>query len=174
MCAVLTPCANSGSCTSSPGAYNCSCSGGWTGTNCTVDYDECSDTPCKNSGKCTNLPNSFSCECLDGFSGTDCSDVLPVCDRKPCKNNGSCFPASGSNVFYSCDCITGFNGTNCENNIDDCVQNNCTNGAPCKDGVASYTCECSKIHFGTLCDKGKLSSFYFVQLIVFYREVLLP
>ena len=38
--------------------------------------------------------------------------------------------------------------------IDDCVNHKCTNGASCKDGINSYTCNCSVGFTGEYCETG--------------------
>lgn len=48
---------------------------------------------------------------------------------------------------YVCLCEDGFEGENCTVNIDECVRSGnpmiCNNG-DCKDGIASYICNCHK------------------------------
>lgn len=46
----------------------CVCKPGWTGTNCSVDIDECdNETICGNEKVCKNLEGSYLCKCRVGF-----------------------------------------------------------------------------------------------------------
>ena len=54
-----TPCLNGGTCVNNVGSYKCSCTGGFVGTNCENDVDECvKSKPCQNSAVCTNNKGS--------------------------------------------------------------------------------------------------------------------
>ncbi|KAK0043849.1 multiple epidermal growth factor-like domains protein 11, partial [Biomphalaria pfeifferi] len=47
----------------------CSCKSGWTGSNCSVDIDECSQNYflCPDYSRCHNLPGSYECRCKPGL-----------------------------------------------------------------------------------------------------------
>ncbi|KAM3188135.1 hypothetical protein ACTXT7_000904 [Hymenolepis weldensis] len=50
--------------------YECDCTFGWEGENCTVNVDDCKGNPCLNGGQCEDKPNAqFVCHCKDGFIG---------------------------------------------------------------------------------------------------------
>ena len=54
------PCKNQATCINGPDHFYCQCTPGWTGSTCTVDYDECRDTSisgvlCQNGASCTNV-----------------------------------------------------------------------------------------------------------------------
>ena len=65
----------------SHGDYSCSCSTGWTGTNCGVDIDECASYPCTN-GQCVEGVDSYSCTCASGFRGDNCAVDVNECQQK--------------------------------------------------------------------------------------------
>jgi hypothetical protein len=46
------PCKNQELCTvtGTGSTYACTCAGGWTGTDCTVNIDDCATSPCLNGG----------------------------------------------------------------------------------------------------------------------------
>ncbi|CAG5122171.1 unnamed protein product, partial [Candidula unifasciata] len=46
---------------------NCTCEPGWTGDDCSVDVDECSQHPCPDYRQCRNLNGSFECVCWSGL-----------------------------------------------------------------------------------------------------------
>jgi serine/threonine protein kinase len=50
----------------------CSCSAGFSGTNCQTDIDECAGQVCSNLGNCTDGLNEYTCECVAGFNGKNC------------------------------------------------------------------------------------------------------
>ena len=47
----------------------CSCEGGWTGKNCTINIDDCAVNPCQNNGTCIDLVAKYECRCKDGYTG---------------------------------------------------------------------------------------------------------
>ncbi|XP_066477514.1 protein HEG homolog 1 [Tiliqua scincoides] len=62
-------CLNSGKCVldSLTGKFQCQCSPGWQGEDCSSDIDECLSNPCPASATCTNTPGSFQCVCSLGY-----------------------------------------------------------------------------------------------------------
>ncbi|XP_041090331.1 protein crumbs homolog 2-like isoform X2 [Polyodon spathula] len=120
------PCASYRNCTSTLGTeeYHCNCPTGFTGTNCTININECDRNPC--------IENKTEC-------GDDCQSNITNCAAEPCLNNGSCIDRPEG---YLCECTPGFSGERCEANINECQPSPCRNGAICKDGVNEYHCFC--------------------------------
>lgn len=87
--------------------FNCTCPGGFSGTLCENDIDECEDSPCDNRGTCMNSPGGFHCHCLTGFSGAVCSTDVVQCLKMNCRNNGTCVHNQDG---YQCQCVSGFEG----------------------------------------------------------------
>ncbi|KAL9959813.1 hypothetical protein ACROYT_G033169 [Oculina patagonica] len=69
------PCENGGNCTSLAGDFQCSCTSGWTGKNCSVDIDECATniTQCPDNQVCHNYPGGSTCLCTDNRYGNNCT-----------------------------------------------------------------------------------------------------
>ena len=57
----------------------CHCAGGFTGTNCETEVDECDSDPCLNGGRCQDGVNGFMCDCPDGFVGDVCDGGELLC-----------------------------------------------------------------------------------------------
>jgi len=95
---------------------------GWTGTNCSVQVNECKENPCLNDGRCVDLENDFSCQCTQGFTGKRCQHEVDFCAAEPCRNGGSC---TNSLEGFVCQCRPGFLGIQCEIDIDECLDNPC-------------------------------------------------
>ncbi|XP_071493021.1 uncharacterized protein [Diadema antillarum] len=70
------PCQNNATCLEpTPGAYLCSCTAGFFGTNCEhVDY--CYSQPCANGAFCITGTSGFQCFCPSGFTGPTCETRL--------------------------------------------------------------------------------------------------
>ncbi|KAI8739247.1 fibropellin-1 [Biomphalaria glabrata] len=85
--------------------YTCVCEQGFTGTDCSIDIDECSSSPCLNGGACTNLPGNYSCTCYNGYSGPRCE--IPPCSTSTCIQ-GYCSSAT------QCTCYSGYTGVKCD------------------------------------------------------------
>ena len=49
--------------------YRCSCPVEFTGVNCEIEIDHCSDEPCRFQGWCTSDQTGHTCTCLHGFTG---------------------------------------------------------------------------------------------------------
>ena len=72
------PCQNQGICSDVQNGYTCTCVPGFTGTNCEVNFDDCSENPCVH-GMCTDLINSYKCTCETGYYGSNCDLQTPPC-----------------------------------------------------------------------------------------------
>ncbi|XP_048587885.1 fibropellin-1-like [Nematostella vectensis] len=113
---ATNPCKNSGTCTSVYSDFNCTCSSGFQGKDCSLDVDECKSSPCNKNQNCINSFGSFTCVCKDGFKGDNCETDIDECLNLPCKHGGTCNNKGGS---YSCECSTGYVGKNCKQNFTD-------------------------------------------------------
>ncbi|XP_060606388.1 fibropellin-1-like isoform X4 [Ruditapes philippinarum] len=127
----------------------CNCSGsGFTGSNCTINIDECVFMACLNGGTCNDGVNIYTCTCEPGYSGQNCEINIDDCVGMPCLNGGTCRDRVNS---YVCACQPGFTGQNCEI-IDDCVSMPCANNGSCIDGVDEVTCICTGQFTGQYCE----------------------
>ncbi|XP_043914307.1 protein crumbs homolog 1-like [Protopterus annectens] len=136
------PCSNGSTCNSTLGTmnYRCICPPGFSGTDCTVNINECESNPCKDlNAECVDKINEYSCVCHVGFSGLPCQPNEFNCSRELCENNGTCTEINGSST---CKCEAGFRGDRCELDIDECSSYPCQNGAICREGVNHYRCFC--------------------------------
>ena len=89
-------------------SFMCVCLAGYTGSNCSLDIDDCNIEPCMNGATCLvcqymgskskkivcnffqDEVDGFSCVCLAGYSGMDCSVNIDDCSDNPCDNGGTC------------------------------------------------------------------------------------
>ncbi|KAH9508119.1 hypothetical protein Btru_054758 [Bulinus truncatus] len=141
------------------GHYTCNqttgskiCFKGWTGVNCEVDINECSEAVCQNGGTCENAPGGYTCHCLSQFQGKNCSTLRSVCDSSPCLNNGTCNSTTLSS--YSCKCSPFYRGVNCETRQDPCLTVTCKNNGSCRSNanLTNYWCDCSSSFNGSHCE----------------------
>lgn len=135
----FAPCEN---CTSTPGSteYQCICTDGLSGDNCTEEVDECRSSPCSYPRSlCVDQLNGYFCRCPEGFGGRDCRAHVTDCIDGPCMNNGTCVLQPEG---FECDCAPGFEGETCEEDMDECLSEPCQNGAICTNGVAEFHCFC--------------------------------
>lgn len=145
------PCQNNGTCRVSPGnRYDCSCTPGFSGTNCEINNNECLSNPCQNGGSCQDGINNYTCICTrTGYTGPNCDININECEANPCLNHGICFDNYGS---YTCQCKPGFAGQNCEQNLNECSSAPCLNNGLCIDVVGSYKCHCEHGFTGRNCE----------------------
>ena len=89
-CVSVRPCDSNATCIDTPGSFNCTCNGGFTGNGMTcqsnnsfvpfqftrtlppplpLDINECITSPCNIDATCTETPGSFTCTCNSGFTG---------------------------------------------------------------------------------------------------------
>ena len=80
---------------------------GYTGANCSVEYDNCTSMTCDNGGTCIVGINGAVCVCLSDYSGPNCTTKISPCDSFPCAANSTCVNTPSSDVDYRCDCPTG-------------------------------------------------------------------
>lgn len=105
--------------------YRCECFIGWTGLNCDIDIDYCSNMPCDVNGTMTCLDgnSTYTCNCSTGFTGRNCSTDIDECEMEPCLNNATCV----NELFgeFTCNCPSNFTGPLCGINLDPCSSNPC-------------------------------------------------
>ena len=93
------------------------CIPGFTGSDCSVNIDDCARVNCSGNGVCIDGTNSFSCDCDPGFAGQMC-DVMDVidnnCQPNPCGLNGRCVDGPSN---YTCLCSPGYSGPQCKQGI---------------------------------------------------------
>ncbi|XP_071826627.1 uncharacterized protein [Apostichopus japonicus] len=133
------------------GMVFCDCEDGWSGIQCSEDFNSCSNLPCYHGVTCLDLPPpnmAPSCSpCPPGQIGDgvmcydrdECSEMLFAsrCDQ-------ICINTLGS---FRCDCGEGFklesDGRSCRD-INECLLDlPCGEGLNCVNSPGSYTCICS-------------------------------
>ncbi|XP_030742219.1 delta-like protein 3 [Echinops telfairi] len=115
----VNPCANGGSCSETPGSFECACPRGFYGLRCEVSGVTCADGPCFNGGLCVGGadPNSaYVCHCPPGFQGSNCEKRVDRCSLQPCRNGGLCLDLG---YALRCRCRAGFAGPRCQNDSED-------------------------------------------------------
>lgn len=58
------------------GGSLCLCADGFTGSDCSVDVNECSANPCGNGGSCIDGVNEYQCACLPPWTGKTCAQGI--------------------------------------------------------------------------------------------------
>uniref|UniRef100_A0A8C2YUP7 Delta like canonical Notch ligand 3 n=1 Tax=Chinchilla lanigera TaxID=34839 RepID=A0A8C2YUP7_CHILA len=124
------PCANGGSCSETPGSFECACPRGFYGLRCEVSGVTCADGPCFNGGLCVggaDPDSAYVCHCPPGFQGSNCEKRVDRCSLQPCQNGGVCLDlghalrcrcrAGFGYAHFSglvCACAPGYMGARCE------------------------------------------------------------
>uniref|UniRef100_A0A8D2INF2 Delta-like protein 3 n=1 Tax=Urocitellus parryii TaxID=9999 RepID=A0A8D2INF2_UROPR len=137
------PCANGGSCSETPGSFECACPRGFYGLRCEVSGVTCADGPCFNGGLCVggaDPDSAYVCHCPPGFQGSNCEKRVDRCSLQPCQNGGLCLDLGHS---LRCRCRAGFAGPRCEHDLDDCAGRACANGGTCVEGGGARRCSCA-------------------------------
>uniref|UniRef100_A0A8C9T1I3 Neurogenic locus notch homolog protein 1 n=1 Tax=Scleropages formosus TaxID=113540 RepID=A0A8C9T1I3_SCLFO len=161
------PCEHGGKCLNTKGSFQCRCLQGYSGPRCEMDVNECLSNPCKNDATCLDQIGGFHCICMPGYEGVFCEVNTDECASMPCLNNGKC--VDRINTFH-CECptgdrfitvynefsktffiVVGYTGQHCETDINECYSDPCHYGT-CKDGLASFTCNCWPGYVGRLCE----------------------
>jgi len=169
---ICNGCGGQGTCqfTSSTPIYNgtayrlssCSCSVGWTGSNCTDAYDGCQANACSSPAACTSLtPHqqqtsgiTFSCSsCPPGYYTDQCI-AINDCKNMPatstCQN---CVNTAGGHI---CECNKGYrlsanNSDSCID-IDECAEHTSNCPQVCTNTIGSFKCSCYAGYSGPNCD----------------------
>ena len=69
-----------GTCSPSPGGFQCTCQPGYAGQRCNMAVDPCSSAPCRNGGTCAVIGGGqVLCLCPTGFTGDNCQNELESC-----------------------------------------------------------------------------------------------
>ncbi|XP_011807923.1 PREDICTED: LOW QUALITY PROTEIN: delta-like protein 3 [Colobus angolensis palliatus] len=111
------PCANGGSCSETPGSFECACPRGFYGLRCEVSGVTCADGPCFNGGLCVggaDPDSAYICHCPPGFQGSNCEKRVDRCSLQPCRNGGLCLDLGHA---LRCRCRAGFAGPRCEHDL---------------------------------------------------------
>uniref|UniRef100_A0AAF5I050 Uncharacterized protein n=1 Tax=Strongyloides stercoralis TaxID=6248 RepID=A0AAF5I050_STRER len=92
--------------------YTCLCSSRYSGNDCELDLNMCSDNPCPPGVKCHSLINDFFCNCPIGFTGKTCQirGNWDPCNSNPCGKYGTCLAFQSS---FICNCTNGYSGKFC-------------------------------------------------------------
>ncbi|KAE9555758.1 hypothetical protein FO519_000972 [Halicephalobus sp. NKZ332] len=138
----------------------CSCSEGWTGSNCDIEINGCDPNPCYNSDWCERIYGSgFKCHCKNHYYGDlcesydDCDSWWVNCgcdDGDKCNGRGKCIEQMNGNHKCVCD-SQNYTGNDCEK--EPCATNPCKHGGYCytkPDG--SRKCICTSIWTGDYCN----------------------
>ena len=134
-------CANGGTCRNTPDSYECTCTYGYTGTNCEEEINACSQARCENNARCVVSGDTYSCDCRPGFTGAICDVDVDEClvNSELC-GQFDCVNTHGS--FY-CLCPRGYTGLHCNEDIDECLDaNTCPSNKRCANVAGSYGCVC--------------------------------
>ncbi|CAH1774350.1 unnamed protein product [Owenia fusiformis] len=148
-----TPCFGNATCFDNPdGNFTCDCPEYFTGVTCDMEINPCESSPCQNNGTCENgLFNNYTCNCLSSFGGDNCeTEKTKGCKPTSCLNNGTCY--ENDNGFGTCNCTSYFTGQKCETPLY-CASNPCFNEATCVEGSGNFTCECTNMYMGPLCNE---------------------
>lgn len=68
-CSTFDWCQNGGTCYKVGGGIHCQCVNGWTGDDCSENFDDCRDAACSQGSTCHDRVASFFCECPPGRTG---------------------------------------------------------------------------------------------------------
>lgn len=160
-CQSLAPCQHGASCAilSSSPYYDCSCTSGYYGYNCSSAYCQTYPSTCQNGAACNNMPGLtpyYNCTCLPGYYGYNCSQAYcqTTFGSTTCQNGATCVNTPGTSPYYQCNCQPGYYGTNCTLEYCSVYANPCLNGGSCVNTPGSgspYTCNCAAGYNGINC-----------------------
>ncbi|KAK6971063.1 mucin-like protein [Biomphalaria glabrata] len=146
----------------------CYCKSGWTGSDCSLDIDECSQKyyPCSDYTVCINLPGTYQCQCKPGLvldSNYQCSYAVDssACTSRNCSNMCVSYtPENETSPIEECYCPLGMEmvGNQCENCKSWTFGSDCLLTTSCvRDHTATYDprygdCHCYSNWTWSLCE----------------------
>ena len=134
---LCSPCVNNGICTDRHLNYSCKCEKGFTGLDCSIDFDDCAAKPCLHNSSCLDKVNNYTCQCTPGYEGLNCEKEINECEGKPCLNGNCTDQVDG----FLCTCPTEYYGTGCQRNSKVCTSENCPGEFECVPNRASQISE---------------------------------
>ncbi|CAB1437992.1 unnamed protein product [Pleuronectes platessa] len=137
------------------GQLSCECEGGFTGTYCHENINDCESAPCLNGGTCMDQISRYQCVCADGWEGATCRHDVDDCSSDPCLNSGVCRDLVHD--FY-CHCPSGWKGKTCHSREGQCDGSTCNNGGTCYDEGDAFRCVCAVGWDGDTCNIAKNGS----------------
>uniref|UniRef100_A0A2C9JE70 Cubilin n=1 Tax=Biomphalaria glabrata TaxID=6526 RepID=A0A2C9JE70_BIOGL len=136
----------------------CNCKPGWTGVNCELDINECSNSSYCSADhvECINLNGSAECRCLPGYerpaNSTTCQDINECLNPKltKCPSLKTCNNTQGS---FVCICEKGFQEVNGVCTACDSTHfgHNCSSVCDC---FVANSADCNDVDGQCLCNKG--------------------
>ncbi|PIK57901.1 putative fibrillin-1 isoform X5 [Apostichopus japonicus] len=129
----------------------CDCEDGWSGIQCSEDFNSCSNLPCYHGVTCLDLPPPNMAPSCSSCPPGQIGDGVMCYDRDECSEmffasrcDHICINTLGS---FRCDCGEGFklesDGRSCRD-INECLLDlPCGQGLNCVNSPGSYTCICS-------------------------------
>uniref|UniRef100_A0A0R3RGL5 EGF-like domain-containing protein n=1 Tax=Elaeophora elaphi TaxID=1147741 RepID=A0A0R3RGL5_9BILA len=147
-----------GYCRKNNQAAYCECYPGFTGSDCSVEINQCDLSPCVH-GTCKPKFLGYTCICDEGFKGNRCEKSIDPCDEKLCSIHSECRALSyGYKGKFVCNCAAGWTGKYCTELIDLCINAHCISGSTCitrpeVSGDIGYVCICPPNKAGTFCNE---------------------
>ncbi|XP_062615400.1 fibrillin-1-like [Saccostrea cucullata] len=130
---------------------SCVCNKGYTGDDCELDSDACTDNPCPLGRNCTDLPAEEELRIGRGYNCSDCprgyADVDNKCqDINECNSTSSnqcgqvCENTEGS---FECHCFNGYRMSDgsCQD-IDECTEGTSGCEQKCDNTAGLFVCSC--------------------------------
>ncbi|XP_070212107.1 adhesive plaque matrix protein 2-like isoform X1 [Littorina saxatilis] len=111
------PCQNGGTCAgnTATNTFTCSCTAGFYGDTCNLNYCTDPSNPCQNGGTCTadaGRQSGYRCDCAPGYSDMNCQ--TPQCSNNPLPCvYGTCAMDASNPKGYKCTCTEGYWGDSC-------------------------------------------------------------
>ena len=146
--AKTPPCAETASCSNTPGSFTCQCLPGYEGdgTTCT-DIDECQENTahCAVGKSCLNTAGGFDCPCAAGYrgDGTTCTDIDECQENTAhCDPLATCVNLPGS---FDCPCAAGYaKVAGVCTDVDECkLGSACSADRTCTNTVGGFSCLCT-------------------------------
>ncbi|KAH9523896.1 hypothetical protein Btru_047344, partial [Bulinus truncatus] len=142
-CGNICQCNNRGTCDRVRG---CVCNRQWTGVNCEIDVNECSQPDvCPSGYVCENTIGSYRCQCPTGYKLENgiCRDINECSEAHNLPCNASLEVCENTLGSYRCVCRRGYfrNDSLCQD-IDECASNINDCEQMCVDKPGTYNCQC--------------------------------